>query len=499
MALLYIFRCLVFWRGMKELDLVEGWLWWLIVLSAMGVLLAPRSLLLFATMIGAGAVNHFVEAPTQPNHFVFAFFVEVTVGVALIRAALLRLKGSAQSALDRDRIFSDFAPAVRVMLFGIYFWAAFHKYNWGFLDPEYTCGTTIIQAISGRFSFPVPLDAVWFRYACIVGGLALETLIPISLLFNKTVKIGLSVGVLMHFLFATHPLLGITEFSVSMLTLYALFAFDSPDALRWFQGQLDALLSRIGIAHPGVFFRRLRIAICVLTLGWVAIELPRVDHTVGWWGAGPAFRPALFYILVAYYIGLSVCLLTTLLHRGGWETPKVSLGHLRRWSARIFAVLMLIGFSPYLGFRTGPAFSMFSNLEVNQFRWNHLLVPRWVKVGRYDHLVEIVDVENERLERFLTAVGLLNHAAPGEKRYHQLDATDGSSRKLVPRVEALGLASGFWKETKMEYVTIDGVPGTITYTGGRLYDNGKSVAWSRLARKYLSFRKVSPEQKYCKW
>jgi hypothetical protein len=59
-------------------------------------------------------------------------------------------------------------------------------------------------------------------------------------------------------------------------------------------------------------------------------------------------------------------------HDGGW---------LLRATA---AIWILNGASPYLGLKYNFSFAMLSNLRTDDSRWNHLLVPKWVRLTKHD-------------------------------------------------------------------------------------------------------------------
>ena len=52
-------------------------------------------------------------------------------------------------------------------------------------------------------------------------------------------------------------------------------------------------------------------------------------------------------------------------------------------------VLFLNGAAPYLGMKFEYSFAMLSNLRVDDARWNHVLVPRWVRLTKNDAFVHL--------------------------------------------------------------------------------------------------------------
>jgi len=45
--------------------------------------------------------------------------------------------------------------------------------------------------------------------------------------------------------------------------------------------------------------------------------------------------------------------------------------------------------TPYLGLKFEYSFAMLSNLRVDDARWNHVLVPKWVRLTAYDSFIHL--------------------------------------------------------------------------------------------------------------
>jgi hypothetical protein len=115
----------------------------LLTLSAGTVLLRPRSVGLFLVMLTLSIGYWFQKMPFLSNHLLFQImidlFVLLSMGWALLREARRgTARRPATDAAFREELFDAFAPVARAGLIILYFFAVFHKLNWGFLDPRYS-------------------------------------------------------------------------------------------------------------------------------------------------------------------------------------------------------------------------------------------------------------------------------------------------------------------------------------------------------------------------
>jgi hypothetical protein len=71
----------------------------------------------------------------------------------------------------------------------------------------------------------------------------------------------------------------------------------------------------------------------------------------------------------------------------------------------VLGILLLVvnSLSPYLGLKTDSSFTMFSNLQTENGRWNHVFIPEAVRVFPYqDQLVRVTDSNDRALEQRTT-------------------------------------------------------------------------------------------------
>ncbi len=188
-------------------------------------------------------------------------------------------------------------------------------------------------------------------------------------------------------------------FSTGLLALYSLFV---PGAV--FQGAAAAAKRLREARDPrgwlyAPWTARAAAVGLVVGFGWVASLLRDPDAGIALPRAG---FPALATLWVLGVLAVLAGLLLAREARPHWrERAPGRLG-----SAGVLLVFPLLvvlnGMSPYLGLRTVPAFSMFSNLRTEGGITNHLFMPATaLRVASYqEDLVTILAVEDHGLRRF---------------------------------------------------------------------------------------------------
>jgi hypothetical protein len=138
-----------------------------------------------------------------------------------------------------------------------------------------------------------------------------------------------------------------------------------------------------------------------------------------WWAAGVSSIAVLAALLPRYQgTAMSRELIVLVVLMAVWPGECAALVAAERWRLRrapggpsvvapagapwvrrgvlsLAIVLFLAnGLTPYLGLRFNYAFAMWSNLRVDEYRWNSWVVPAWVQVRRADdHFVDVQEVE----------------------------------------------------------------------------------------------------------
>ncbi len=337
---------------------VHEWIWDRDPLGALTLVLGgslafrPGSATLFLSAVGARLAYFAARLPDVHNQEL----IEAQILVGVLVVWLVRRPD------NDDERFAAVAPVIRAAVVVVYWAAAFQKLNVDFLDVEVGCSATIWRASVERWGMP----AAWasFGYAASLATLAAEAGLPVLLVVRRTRSVGLLLALAFHLWLAVD--MGVYAFSAMMF--FCLTAFTpSGWVRRWNQ-----------IGSP----RRLVLSIVVLTgaaaaLGvWLTVGARLSILGLVWWcELGVAFLAASLYAA-----------------RGslGADEPAFPAGGPRGlyW---VSAVLILVNaVSPYVGLKTMTSLSMYSNLRTEGRYWNHLIVPRAVKVfGFQDDLIEI--------------------------------------------------------------------------------------------------------------
>ena len=380
------------------LSLILHQLWWfgfevlsphfLVILAALWTALRPTSVGRFLTMIAAEVLSVGLDMPDVGSH---TLLVLVSGACVLTYAGWRTLRN--RRLPDAGTLFERLAPFLRVQLLLIYAVAAIAKLNTGFFDGAVSCAA----ALSGKVAWfdPTLLDGAWRIAPSIYGTVAIELALPVLLAVPRTRLVGLAVGGAFH---AVLALAGNVPFSALALALYVAFLpTDTPSRLRALAAQRPAL---------GRWARRGR--------RWAdsPVVLPAM---VGCWLAAavifasePALGRALISngtrLLLVLVMLFAASLLALCLASGGrpvYPPRSLRLGH----PVFVLGILLLVvnSLSPYLGLKTDSSFTMFSNLQTENGRWNHVFIPEAVRVFPYqDQLVRVTDSNDRALEQRTT-------------------------------------------------------------------------------------------------
>jgi len=346
-------------------------------IAAIALLLRPSSTARFLVLLAFEAAAVATDLPAVVNHSLFVALTAVGVFVALGAAGLTR-----QPWLrDRGALFLRLAPVVRVEVVLLYVFAGLAKVNASFFDPALSCGNVMIEEL--LTTGPLALYADWQATPAIVGAVLVELGLPLLLALRRTRLVGVFVGVGFHtaLAFAGH-----VPFSGFAMAFYFLFL---PDDLP---RRLDCLLStRPTLRRAAEATRRFAsspAALAVSAGAWVAAA---VAVTLGPDGVLAAVHTGADALFVLYVAGLVAALGAALLQGGRvvYRRGAFRLAH----PVWLVAPLLVVanGVSPYLGLKSQSVWTMYSNLQTEEDRWNHLLLPEAVRVfGYQDRTVRVL-------------------------------------------------------------------------------------------------------------
>jgi hypothetical protein len=346
------------------------------------------SLLLFAV----SQLWMFVEQnpPAADNHWLVVGCVSVGVLCSAASAAA-QDKGVPWRAAQLE----PFAlPLVRGCVLTLYALTVLHKLNPAFLDPAGSCATHFYQVLARRFPMP---DGAWLHGRVIQATLVSEAAIPVLLATRRLRTVGLLWGMLFHYVLG---LVGFYNFSMTMVALYAAFL---PSGFGAALRRLSLARGRPGrILHwaawlSGAWALAFLAVVSALAARGLARDPRWLIH-----GGGYALWTLYAPLLVVGYVWVTARAAPRQADpRDGGVTPR------RAWHAVVLALMFLNGLAPYLGLKTEAAFSMYSNLRTEGPYWNHLVLPSWLRLARYQH--DLVSIEGS------TAPELRWHGERGEE------------------------------------------------------------------------------------
>ena len=141
------------WSAGVFLDLCTHAAWFhsplhaLLALACLAVLVRPASGAPFAVLNGLVLAVFARETPDTPNHHVLFAVAGATLLVSLAASCAARRS----PRIDREAWLAIAAPALRVELVVLYFFAVLHKLNWDYFDTKVSCAVAIARYIEMVF------------------------------------------------------------------------------------------------------------------------------------------------------------------------------------------------------------------------------------------------------------------------------------------------------------------------------------------------------------
>lgn len=330
--------------------------------------------------------------PDVTNHWIFTAFVNLTI----LQSVLYCVYKRKSFAVDEMDVFDTFAPAVRIEVLILYFFAVFHKLNSGFFSPEVSCATELLRAqhMGGILStFPQLLSLnAYFT-------IAIELGILVMLCFRRTRHAGVFIGFLFHLVLSYSTYNAFFDFTSMILAVY--FLFTSYD----FNARVDEWKKNAGSktkALFGIYSTARLIIVCGVIIFVVGIlaGLNKILHD-------PA-QFHLYFFWTLYGLVLTYLLAKFLfvkVEQSGIEKPFALRSS---WLLILPVIVFLNGTSPYLGLKTENSYAMFSNLRTEGGVSNHFILPAEVQIFGYQkEMVEIVSSSDSKLQRLAEANQLM--------------------------------------------------------------------------------------------
>ena len=188
----------------------------LLSLAAIFVILRPGNLMGFLFFIALQLYSVFNMMPRVSNHWIFTAFVNLTI----LHALLYLIIKNRSFQVNPGEWLKMFAPAVRLEVVILYFYAVFQKLNSSFFSPDVSCATDLLNAQLPSF-ITVPPEIIAFNAYFT---LLIEGAIPVLLLFKRTRHWGILFGVVFHCILAYSNYNAYYDFSSMVFAAYFLFA-----------------------------------------------------------------------------------------------------------------------------------------------------------------------------------------------------------------------------------------------------------------------------------
>lgn len=349
--------------------------------AAIATIVRPNAPVIFASLAGVQVVQTLICLPEVPNHRILMFCVNLGL---LLTFLANRTRGDPQPI--RTALAGAFSRVALFTLVAVYFFATFAKLNTGFLDPEISCGGRFLGHVTRVFpllGFTQASAAIWLT-------ILVEGLLVPGLLFRKTRRAAVLVGLLFHFGVALDLVKRFYNFSAVMSAL--LTASLGTELLREAARALESRFSPAVRARMRALLAITRAFFAVWLSGLFAYGV-LVDPSAAWRVFVGAWL--IWTVLGTFYIALAAA---------AFLVPAASLpspANVPR--VAVVAPLLLVfanGCGPYLGYKTRTAFNMYSNLRLEANAGNHLVFSRSLDVcGYLADDVELLETNDELLRR----------------------------------------------------------------------------------------------------
>ena len=397
------------------------WTWWtrtpiesLQTAAAICVIFRPSSLSAFLALVSLQLADLVYTLPDISNHSIFSMFINLTI----VSAAVVHVVQRPGVRLDKASLLRLFAPAARVQVLILYFYVVLHKLNTDFFSTVASCAVDhslhlsgLAARVLGRDLFPAGEFA---RMFVIVSTLAIEAAIPLLLAFRRTRIPGVALGIAFHYL------LGVNiyhDFSGMIFALYLLFlpANFAERVFVWWRGlrlrdRLTAAADRMPVP-AGLWGTAILIGLLVAAGN-------------NW----PVLHPIFFGIWIVYGVLVASVFAATVYSQRSFFVYE---GRELRTAAVLMPIPLLVllnGWMPYLGLKTGNSFAMFSNLRTEGGKSNHLVIPASIQI--FDFQRDLVTVESSNI-RELRLIAERGTAVPWfTVRRHVAAAANGGRRGI---------------------------------------------------------------------
>ncbi len=417
----------------------------LLYASAAILLMKPSSTFRLLVVAAIGSIEFILRLPQMPNHFLMIGIINIAL---LLVATVKRFKGK----LNENWLHGSL-PFFRLLFVIIYGFAAFAKLNSGFFKLQTSCA----YVLSNREFAWLGIDIDFNNYSFFPYLIsATEIIIFLGLLFHWTRPYAVILACLFHTSLSLTPVSQGLGFTFALYGFIILFISNEAkiESINWARIRQVKLDKKV----PLDVFKMLY-AILVIAVG-SAFLVTSINHFMYL-----AIRWA-FALLLLVVLTIGLIYLTFKFRKNKIDKPLFAVKGISQFI--IFVLVVLTCLSPYLGIKTRPTFTMYSNLTVENNSTNHLIMPRFFPGSLADDVVTIIDSSNPALKQ---------------------DAQNGVKWIYLELQRAMKAAPN----TSISFVR-DGKRHTLQ----KASDDSDLINPNPILAKLLSFRKVYPDDR-CSW
>lgn len=373
---------------------------WAVLGAGALLVMNPRKTRLLIVVSGLMLAQYALRMPVSGNNQMIAAFMNIAIVIAVTGQAV-RDRGQ---TLDREVPYEQLRVVARSLLAIMYFYGIFHKINWGFFDPDYSCATALYVPLAQPFGLD---ESIVGRYLSIISTFVVEAIALVCLYWRRYFWVGLLVSLPFHYVIPISGFSWYMDFSSLVFALYMLSAPREAASGLYSTGawlvrrvpQLRAGTSAI-VALAAFWGLAAAIMIAVYYFLYPDRQLKLVWHSI-WLLLWAAFGGvAMLFIIRA----------ALLEHPYADQARRVWHGW---WVYAVPATLFLLSASPYVGLKTESSIAMFSNLHTEGGVSNHLLFPKPPYLFDYQAgVARIIDTNNQTLKDRALAnpnFGLVEH------------------------------------------------------------------------------------------
>jgi hypothetical protein len=329
--------------------------------------LYPERIWAIASFCLAHTALLWFDLPAAANHSVLALLVNGCLLIGCVQA----LRSGDPESRGR-RLWESVQGPIRAIVVVVYFFAAFHKLNSSFFDPEVSCATSQLAKMLELHGFAEPTNVPAFGFNIYLT-LVFELAILVFLLWPRFSHVGALIGLLFH------TMIGWAQFFDFATVMFALYLFFLPrDGI---QGSIQRIPRWAGASFVGCL-----IALSATSFFFHGIRRDPVVFEWPDWSLQADTLICVFWTVMVWPILFPVFSRAN----AGQGEPRWT-GAALAWLIPVIALVN--GATSYLGLKTVANYSMFSNLRTEGGQTNHFLVP----AGRFflaDYQDDLARVES---------------------------------------------------------------------------------------------------------